>query len=103
MGGNANHDRYLVSGNLANAVRAGDWVTFSFSTNFAWEVTQLGEVEMNFQSVFDNNGGNVTCTTGVNCSVVPEPMTIALLGTGLLGIGGVSVLRRRRKKGSSQG
>ena len=34
-----------------------------------------------------------------NCGVVPEPVTMVLLGSGLAGMGGIGALRRRRKDG----
>jgi len=35
-----------------------------------------------------------------NVSVTPEPITMTLLATGLLGLGGAGVIRRRRRQGS---
>jgi hypothetical protein len=45
--------------------------------------------------------GTTSCVTGVDCAMVtPEPVTTVLMATGLLGIGGVAVLRRRRRTSS---
>lgn len=56
-------------------------------------------------SLWVSSDGTQTSTTNsagqdVNCgNVVPEPITMVLLGSGLAGMGGVGVLRRRRKDG----
>lgn len=48
----------------------------------------------------DSNGNATQTSTDGDCSnVVPEPITMVLLGSGLAGMGGVGVLRRRRKDG----
>lgn len=52
--------------------------------------------------VFSGTGTNLTPSptggsTGCYTSTVPEPATIGLLTTGLLGLGGVGFLRRRKK------
>ncbi len=109
LSGGFSYDRYLMHGgaiigcdapaallNTAGAIQTcDDWVTFNFTTNFAWDVAQLGNVEMNYQAVFADGTGDV-CTDGLNCSVVPEPITMVLLGSGLLGIGGAAYRKRRR-------
>jgi hypothetical protein len=47
----------------------------------------------------DSNGQTVS-QSGTQCgNVVPEPITMVLLGSGLAGMGGVGAIRRRRKDG----
>lgn len=49
-------------------------------------------------SLWADSNGNTTNDTGADCTgVVPEPITITLLATGLAGIGGVGFVRRRRR------
>ncbi len=106
LNGGFSYDRYLMHGGAiigcdalpatTGAIQTcDDWVTFNFTTNFAWDVAQLGNVEMNYQAVFADGSGQV-CTAGLNCSVVPEPITMVLLGSGLLGVGGAAYRKRRR-------
>jgi len=46
---------------------------------------------------FSTDGQTTTTVTSSDCaSVVPEPVTLTLLATGLVGIGGLGIVRRRR-------
>ena len=71
-----------------------------FRFTFSGDVTK--ELAMRWHSQQLPDGSSVKCDTeGYGdygpCNVIPEPFTIALLGTGLAGIGGIGALRRRRK------
>lgn len=44
------------------------------------------------------DGLSTQCITGENCEVVPEPITLVLLGTGMAGVAGANAIRRRRRE-----
>lgn len=78
------------------------WVVFNFHTTGSW-ATQTNQFVMGVK--WQTTQGSFECTTGApsrstpSCgtSTVPEPITMTLLATGLAGMGGAGLLRRRKK------
>ena len=79
----------------ATGLNAG-WVAFNFWTDNEWYASQA-QLSFRYKSVGPTDA-SLTCPDGsLNCTseVVPEPVTVLLLASGLLGIGAVGLRRRR--------
>lgn len=90
----------------SNLGNLNDYVTFQFKITGAWDPSTSDIV---LRGVNGPNGARTECWTGptpagaaANCTTVtPEPVTMSLLATGLAGMGGAGLIRRRKQKQQS--
>lgn len=76
------------------------WVTITFSITGQWDVANTYLLVKGRNQEYGTATACITGGTYANCAemnVVPEPITVILLGSGLAGMGGLGVLRRRKK------
>ena len=83
----------------------GGWVTYHFKIKGNWDPNQSDIVLRGIQRFPGGKKLATECWTGTNPSggvsncttVTPEPVTLTLLASGLAGMSGAGLLRRRRK------
>jgi hypothetical protein len=86
---------------VTNPTLNGGWVEFTFAVTQTWDPSSGTQLLVKGQN--GPNGASTECITGPNgncgppTQVIPEPISMILLGTGLAGVGGAGLVRRRRK------
>jgi hypothetical protein len=91
---------------VSDGIGDGEFYTFTIQLDQEFLFTDDTQLRWHSQNIGPGGQYSIKCDTGWTddeagssyppCTVVPEPVTMFLLGTGLAGMGGVGVLRRRR-------
>jgi hypothetical protein len=89
-------DSYGMAGRPAPSIDGWSPVMFSFSSDYWADVEGYRKTASNFNPVLT---ANTSPTQFAAVVVTPEPSTYALLGTGLLTLGGIAARERRRAQG----
>jgi hypothetical protein len=92
-------------GQMANTCGPNQFVTFSFFTPRAFDVSNIALADLEWAGIAPGNPGD-NCIAGANCVITPvtatpEPGTMLLALSGLSGLAGMRLRRRSKNRAAS--